>query len=70
MLGQDMLGQDDVKQLEFAASRVRGANNRGTRDTRGLDVGPPDDLGHGPADLVGIPPVMDHQGLRPRLQGL
>ena len=65
-----MLGQDDIKQLEFSACRVWGADDRRTRYTRGLDIGPPNDLGHGPADLVGIPPVMDHQGFSPGFQVL
>ena len=33
MLGQDMLGQDDVKQLGLPACRVRGADDRGPGDS-------------------------------------
>ena len=55
MRGQNMLRHDDVKQLEFPACQVRGADDRGTLDTRGLDVGSADELGRSPADLVGIP---------------
>ena len=56
------LGKDDVKQLEFPASRVWGADNRGPGDTRGLDVGPSVDLAQNSIGLVVIPSVLGHQG--------